>query len=169
MYAEVTIMTVIRLDLNDKDMTDVNKAVECLKNYDFQGFRALSENSYEDEYPHCRHYLSPGETGGLPTISLYKDNTDDIWHNDKMKTVLPEKLYSIEDAKAFFDELIRNNEEFHPEDDAFDVYFTSSYVPDWQRERLNSLMFDLYAMEWPEGFDPCGYIIDRTKELRKED
>lgn len=81
-----------------------------------------------------------------------------------MKTILPESINSVQEAKDFLAELFSNREGYHPEDDAL---FTIFMLPDEQvptfeeRHKLNKLMNDIYALdETGVDFDPCGYIID---------
>jgi hypothetical protein len=76
-----------------------------------------------------------------------------------MKTCLPDSINNISQAKAFLRELERNNEAFHPEDDANDIFWTgpAQDLPSTEeRDKLNSLMGDCYKLE---GFDPCGYLL----------
>lgn len=79
-----------------------------------------------------------------------------------MKTKIPEKIETIEEAKKFFDELISNREEFHPEDDPFDIiYFGTGkrLFTDEEAAKIDKLMDEVYSLE---GFDPCEYILDQT-------
>ncbi len=91
-----------------------------------------------------------------------------------MKTVLPVSINSVEEAKAFLTELHKNNETFHPEDDAHDLsgdLFTSD-----EADQLNKLMEDIYNLPGNESvqtmvFDPCGFLLDLgwlTEETEKE-
>jgi hypothetical protein len=78
-----------------------------------------------------------------------------------MKTHLPDSIDNISQAKAFLKELDKNNEEFHPEDDAHDIIWTKVAetdrpTPD-ECDRLNSLMGDIYKLG---EFDPCEYLLD---------
>lgn len=86
-----------------------------------------------------------------------------------MKTSLPAKIETIEQAKAFLSELIKNKEDFHPEDDALEVDF-SGIAPGEQPtfdecRQLNKLMGDIYKLPGNENpqnmaFDPCGFMMD---------
>lgn len=77
-----------------------------------------------------------------------------------MKTKLPEKIETEEQAKAFLQDLINNGEIYHPEDDAFDIIWN---IPDMENPtfaeciQLNNLMDQIYALDL---FDPCEFIID---------
>jgi hypothetical protein len=75
-----------------------------------------------------------------------------------MKTTLPESINNQEEAKKFLSELHHNCEVYHPEDDAHDIIFATSFVGREERSQLNKLMSDIYK-NVPQ-FDPCGYIID---------
>jgi hypothetical protein len=81
-----------------------------------------------------------------------------------MKTKLPNSISTVEEAKVFLAELVENNEEYHPEDDATKVYF--DYLPKEDRPTqnecllLNRLMDDIYKLTEP--FDPCEYILQLT-------
>jgi hypothetical protein len=55
-----------------------------------------------------------------------------------MKTILPQAITTIEEAKKLLTDLYNNNETFHPEDDATDLVgdlFTQA-----EGEQLNKLM-----------------------------
>ncbi|HEY9361623.1 MAG TPA: hypothetical protein VIQ00_00075 [Chitinophagaceae bacterium] len=79
-----------------------------------------------------------------------------------MKTVLPEKITTIAEAKSFLTDLFNNNEGYHPEDDAKDI-FTNDVD---EAEKLNGLMQDIYNLEgnqnYPKNmvFDPCKFLLD---------
>lgn len=83
-----------------------------------------------------------------------------------MKTTLPASITSIDEAKQFLTDLHNNNESFHPEDDAFDIYWQTTEVSDEEKELLNKLMNDIYSLPeaWsrtnPDGWCPCGYLND---------
>lgn len=77
-----------------------------------------------------------------------------------MKTKLPEKIETEEQAKAFLQELINNGEIYHPEDQAEDIIFNLPFdqmpsVEDCMQ--LNVLMDQIYALDT---FDPCEFIIE---------
>jgi hypothetical protein len=78
-----------------------------------------------------------------------------------MKTKLPESISSKEQAEAFLDELIINNEAYHPEDDACDTDWSlpEDQIPTAEEcEKLNALMGDINNID---GFDPCEYILSK--------
>jgi len=77
-----------------------------------------------------------------------------------MKTNLKRKISTIDEAKLFLNELIINNEIYHPEDDAHDIIWN---LPENQKptnqecNQLNYLMDEIFELD---DFDPCGFIID---------
>lgn len=87
-----------------------------------------------------------------------------------MKTTLPKEINSVEQAKTFLTELVKNDEQFHPEDDATDLVgdaFTKE-----EGEQLNKLMRDIYNLDGNNGnhatpkFDPCEFILSlESKEI----
>ena len=83
-----------------------------------------------------------------------------------MKTKLPTSIQSVKEATDFLTELHHNNESYHPEDDAFDVIWSTCEVSDSEKHHLNRLMDDIYSLPeiWtPEnqgGFDPCAILMD---------
>ncbi len=67
----------------------------------------------------------------------------------------------MEDAKAFLRTLHENNETYHPEDDAHYVCWETCETTEAERDQLNKLRDDMYALpEVPDTFDPCGYLLD---------
>lgn len=102
-----------------------------------------------------------------------------------MKTVLPDKISTIEEAKAFLTELHKNKEDFHPEDDAHTIVWGEIAKQDDEPtpaecDQLNKLMEDIYAL--PENmygrkyvdvvFDPCDFLLSLDPDyvkMRSED
>lgn len=76
-----------------------------------------------------------------------------------MRTNLDRTITSTGEAKAFLSDLIRNDEVYHPEDDAHDIIWETTTVTPEECDKLNSLMEQVYEF-FSEDFDPCGYIID---------
>lgn len=86
-----------------------------------------------------------------------------------LKTNLPYHISTIEEAKAFLNELHSNNETFHPEDDALEIVWRlpidqQPTIKD--KQNLNSLMSDIYELEENKGKDstnlvfcPCEYLL----------
>ena len=91
-----------------------------------------------------------------------------------MRTSLPSEITSGEEATSFLTELYNNNEDFHPEDDAFDIIWQTTEVSDDEKTQLNKLMNDIYSLPeaWspqnPEGFDPCAVLMDLFKNDNPE-
>lgn len=80
-----------------------------------------------------------------------------------MKTNLNIIISTIEEAKLFFDELVKNNEDYHPEDDAHEIVFIGTdgkrCFTDEEAIKLNLLMDSVFEIE---GFDPCEYMYEIT-------
>lgn len=77
-----------------------------------------------------------------------------------MKTILPEKIKTVQEAESFLSELYKNGESYHPEDDAFDVAWILENPTAEECDQLNSLMDQIYKLE---NFDPCGFILSLNK------
>ena len=79
-----------------------------------------------------------------------------------MKTKLPEKITTVDEAKALLTELHNNSESFHPEDDATDIIngrcdkvFTKE-----EGDKLNKLTEQIYALPGvPDEWDPCDHYL----------
>lgn len=84
-----------------------------------------------------------------------------------MKTILPAKISTIEEAQKLLSDLHKNGESYHPEDAAADIInakgkelFTKE-----EADKLDSLMGDIYNLEGNDGrhidlaFDPCKYLL----------
>lgn len=81
-----------------------------------------------------------------------------------MRTILPESITCVEDARSFIQSLCDKHEQYHPEDDAHDVCWQTTKVSWDEAERLNLLMGQIYALpEVPEKYDPCGHILEYLK------
>lgn len=86
-----------------------------------------------------------------------------------MKTTLPAKIETKEQAIAFLTELHKNGEAFHPEDDATDIYIgkgdISRLFTDEEADKLNELMIQIYDLDGNNGnhlnpeFDPCHVLL----------
>lgn len=74
-----------------------------------------------------------------------------------MKTNLPTKIETKEQAEKFLTDLNSNNESFHPEDDAHEIIWNTSEVSHDEKEKLNELMGEVYSIE---NFDPCDFLMD---------
>lgn len=79
-----------------------------------------------------------------------------------LKTKLPENITTIEEAKAFLTELIKNDEHFHPDDDAHTINWSlpAKQQPNKKEcDKLNSLMYQVCQIN---GFDPYGFILKQA-------
>jgi hypothetical protein len=78
-----------------------------------------------------------------------------------MKTILPQAITTVQEAEAFLQDLIDNNEVYHPEDDAHDIIWNDCTASSSEEcDQLNKLMDDIYNLEGD--YDPCAYIMDKT-------
>lgn len=87
-----------------------------------------------------------------------------------MKTILPDKISTIEEAKAFLMELDKNKESYHPEDNAKDCL---ENITEEEGDKLNELMNQIYLLPGNEhyqsmAFDPCEFILNLDPEYAKE-
>lgn len=92
-----------------------------------------------------------------------------------MKTQLPEKISTVEEAKKFLKELRDNDEVYHPEDSAHDIVWDCASPTDEECDQLDSLMRDIYNLKGNENyphdmiFEPCEYLIMLDKEFIVKD
>lgn len=82
-----------------------------------------------------------------------------------MKTKLPKHITSREEAESLLYDLYNNGEQFHPEDDPFDVEWETAEVSQEEKQQLKVLMDDIYNLpemaDYPKNkWDPCGYLLD---------
>lgn len=81
-----------------------------------------------------------------------------------MKTKLPISIKTVEEAIAFLTALHTNGEQYHPEDNAHDILWTTP-VTICDENQLNALMEDIYNLPGNDGrhndlaFDPCEYLL----------
>lgn len=90
-----------------------------------------------------------------------------------MKTQLPEKIKTRQEAENFLTELYENGELFHPEDDARDIDWNMEVPPTKEEKtQLNKLMDDIYDLpemaDYPSNkeWDACGFCIDELGWLK---
>lgn len=83
-----------------------------------------------------------------------------------MKTILPESITTVEQAKKFLSDLNLNGELYHPEGDAHEVHWATATPTPEECDKLNSLMNDIYNLPGNDGrhcgemiFDPCEYCL----------
>jgi hypothetical protein len=72
-----------------------------------------------------------------------------------LKTVLPDKITAIEEAKQYLTDLYKNNESYHPEDGAADCLDIDSETG----ARMDELMEQVYSFA-NEAFDPCMFVLE---------
>lgn len=85
-----------------------------------------------------------------------------------MKTNLDREINCDQDAEQFLQELIDNNEHYHPEEDAHDIEWLTVNCSFEEAEKLNGLMTRIYdgIMMGEITKDPCEYILDNIEKLR---
>lgn len=79
-----------------------------------------------------------------------------------LRTKLPDTITTVAEAKSFLIELIKNDEHFHPDDDANEVNWSlpKTQMPTKsQCKQLNNLMFLVTHIP---GFDPYGFILKQA-------
>lgn len=77
-----------------------------------------------------------------------------------MKTTIPQRIETIQEAESFLNALIENEEVYHPEDDANDIIWNIPNPPtESECERLNIAMEQIYAIG---DFDPCEFIMNKA-------
>jgi len=76
-----------------------------------------------------------------------------------MKTAIPTNIDTIQKAKIFLSDLIKNDEEYHPEDNAHDIIWSDINPTAKEMDQLNNAMDQIYELK---NFDPCLYIIENT-------
>ena len=85
-----------------------------------------------------------------------------------MKTILPKRIHTKEQAISFLTELHKNGEHYHPEDNAHMICWNLATKERpyenptrYERDQLNQLMEDIYNLDGNKGmgvniaFDPC--------------
>ena len=80
-----------------------------------------------------------------------------------MKTTLPSKITTVEEAKAFLTDLFNNHESYNPIDDAHDIDWTTCEPTTEEKDILNDLMHDIYELPLQAGgifFDAAEFWWD---------
>jgi hypothetical protein len=84
-----------------------------------------------------------------------------------MLTKLPKSITTFEEAKVFLSELHRNQEDFHPEEDANNIHWVKCASPTFNEAiKLNELMQQIYDLPGNDGrhtelaFDPCEFLSE---------
>lgn len=87
-----------------------------------------------------------------------------------MKTVLPQSINTVEEAKGFLTELSRNNEAYHPEDSAASIGTLNEHIlTESECLQLDKLMGEIYSLKGNEDyrnmvFDSCDFLLQLTGE-----
>ena len=87
-----------------------------------------------------------------------------------MKTILPESISTVKEAKAFLTDLHNNNEAYHPEDSAKEIIWKTCNAPTPEEcEHLDKLMNDIYSIEGNQDCqnmicDPCEVLNNLDNE-----
>lgn len=76
-----------------------------------------------------------------------------------MKTLLPDQITTVDQAKKLLNALYSNKEHFYPDDDANQLINSSTDTPFTKIEgdKLNELMAQICQLD---NFDPCIYLLD---------
>lgn len=88
-----------------------------------------------------------------------------------MKTVLPNTIETIEQAKAYLTDLYNNGEAYHCEDSAEGIDWA---LPQDQQptatecQQLNKLMRQIYKVAKGTDFDPCGFLLELDPDYKKD-
>lgn len=90
-----------------------------------------------------------------------------------MKTVLPQAIGTIEEAKAYLTELYNNREAYHPEDSASDCLGRNGKATPEECTQLDKLMEDIYNLPGNDdkphdeiAFCPCEFILNLDPDYR---
>jgi len=74
-----------------------------------------------------------------------------------MKTFLPTEIKTSDDANFFLEQLWKNGESFHPEDNVYDICWNGCEKPSQEElEKLKKLQDDMYSID---GYDPCEILV----------
>jgi hypothetical protein len=81
-----------------------------------------------------------------------------------LKTVLPAKITTIEQAKQYLTDLYNNSESYHPEDSASDCLDIDAETG----AKMDELMEQVYGF-FSDDFDPCGFLLHLDPDYKMED
>lgn len=81
-----------------------------------------------------------------------------------MKTNIQKQIKTVDDAKKYLLELIKNDEYYHPEDDAHQIIWQTTEVTKEECDILNLRMNEIYSLK---DFDPCEFILDNVKTINQ--
>jgi len=90
-----------------------------------------------------------------------------------MKTILPESITTVEEAKAYLDQLCLNSEAYHCDDPARDC-FDADECTDAEAEKMDELMQQIFVLignpdhtNVPMLFDPYAHILNYEHRDKK--
>jgi hypothetical protein len=95
-----------------------------------------------------------------------------------MKTILPEAITTVEEAKAFLKALHDNGEDYHPEDSpetVYNMYTGQRLFTDEEAPKVKALIHQIYNLPGNAGkypdleFDPCGYLLELDGHVMDDD
>jgi len=75
-----------------------------------------------------------------------------------MQTEVSKKIKNVEDAVVFLIELHKNNEGFHPDDDAHDIVWSTVAPTIYEKDELNKRMDECRKF-----IDPCAVLVELDK------
>lgn len=78
------------------------------------------------------------------------------------KTILPNAITSVAEAKKYLKELCKNGESYHPDDPAKDIVWSCDEPTAKQKKQLDKLMTDIFSLKEVQNnfeFDPYGFIL----------
>lgn len=84
-----------------------------------------------------------------------------------MKTTLPNKITTLEEAKAFLTDLFNNGESYDPMEDAHDINWANCEPTDEEKDQLNELISDIYdlpPLDNGKSFDAAKFWWDLVVE-----
>lgn len=85
-----------------------------------------------------------------------------------MKTILPQSINTVEEAKAFLTDLHNNGEAYHPEDNAASVGHLKGHKLTkgecWQLDKLMGEIYGLQGANIKMDFDPCEFLLQLNGE-----
>lgn len=99
-------------------------------------------------------------------LPLTYRNTKNKLKLTAMKTNLDITIETKEDAKAFLIDLVNNGEEFHPEDEVFEMEWNPANEPTFEEKcKLNDLMVAVWQFQWDDAEDPNSIVMEALENL----
>lgn len=144
-------------------------------------FHTKAQHEVEYEKWVREHLSMTGTARVLNTRTCYLHMEDDttvvvntswlkVAKDKMMKTELPLYIKTVPQAKKLLIELHSNNESYHPEDDANDIWYNGKKLfTHGEAVQLNKLMDDIYSLPGQQGslakvFCPCEFLINLDKK-----